>query len=75
MGLNSGRVAVRVTLTRREAREALGGDLMTESTLPALACAFPPSRDLPAYARRAKHLGYERVWVNDGENRHQRPRL
>ncbi len=31
----------------------------------ALACAFPPSRDLPAYARLAESLGYERVWAYD----------
>jgi 5,10-methylenetetrahydromethanopterin reductase len=38
---------------------------MTDTTLPALACAFPPSHDLPIYARRAEELGYERVWVFD----------
>lgn len=31
----------------------------------ALSCAFPPSRDLPAYARLAESLGYERVWAYD----------
>ena len=40
-------------------------DAMTDTTLPALACAFPPSHDLPSYARRAEELGYERVWVFD----------
>jgi 5,10-methylenetetrahydromethanopterin reductase len=31
----------------------------------ALSCGFPPSRDLPAYARLAESLGYERVWAYD----------
>ena len=31
----------------------------------ALSCALPPSRDLPAHARVAEELGYERVWVYD----------
>ena len=33
--------------------------------VPALACSFPPSRDLPRYAKRAEELGYQRVWVYD----------
>ena len=33
--------------------------------VPALACGFPPSRDLPRYARIAEELGYQRVWVYD----------
>lgn len=32
---------------------------------PVLSCAFPPSRGLPEYARRAEELGYSRVWVYD----------
>jgi 5,10-methylenetetrahydromethanopterin reductase len=32
---------------------------------PSLACAFPPSRELPRYARLAEQLGYERLWVYD----------
>jgi 5,10-methylenetetrahydromethanopterin reductase len=28
-------------------------------------CGFPPSRDLPTYARLAESLGYERVWAYD----------
>ncbi|HZP30100.1 MAG TPA: LLM class flavin-dependent oxidoreductase [Acidimicrobiia bacterium] len=35
------------------------------SPVPALACCFPPSRDLPEHARIAESLGYERVWVFD----------
>src|SRR5262249_57913879 len=35
------------------------------TAVPALACSFPPSRDLPRYAQRAEALGYERVWVYD----------
>jgi len=31
----------------------------------ALSCGFPPSIDLPAYARLAESLGYERVWAYD----------
>ena len=31
----------------------------------ALSCGFPPSRDLPAYARLAESLGYTRVWAYD----------
>jgi 5,10-methylenetetrahydromethanopterin reductase len=31
----------------------------------ALSCGFPPSRDLPTYARLAESLGYERVWAYD----------
>ena len=31
----------------------------------ALSCALPPSRDLPAHARVAEELGYERMWVYD----------
>jgi 5,10-methylenetetrahydromethanopterin reductase len=34
-------------------------------TVPELSCAFPPSRDLPRYARLAETLGYRRVWVYD----------
>lgn len=34
-------------------------------TVPALACAFPPSADLPRLARVAESLGYDRVWVYD----------
>jgi 5,10-methylenetetrahydromethanopterin reductase len=30
-----------------------------------LACALPPSHDLPRYARFAEALGYTRVWVYD----------
>lgn len=30
-----------------------------------LTCAFPPSRDVPEYARLAEHLGYERLWLYD----------
>jgi 5,10-methylenetetrahydromethanopterin reductase len=33
--------------------------------LPSLACALPPSRDLPRYAQLAELLGYTRVWVYD----------
>jgi 5,10-methylenetetrahydromethanopterin reductase len=36
-----------------------------ESNRPSLACAFPPSRDLPRYARLAEELGYERIWLYD----------
>jgi 5,10-methylenetetrahydromethanopterin reductase len=32
---------------------------------PTLACALPPSRDLPRYARHAEALGYTRIWVYD----------
>jgi 5,10-methylenetetrahydromethanopterin reductase len=31
----------------------------------ALSCGFPPSVDLPAHARVAESLGYERVWAYD----------
>jgi 5,10-methylenetetrahydromethanopterin reductase len=31
----------------------------------ALTCAFPPSRDVPEYARLAEDLGYERLWLYD----------
>jgi 5,10-methylenetetrahydromethanopterin reductase len=31
----------------------------------ALSCGFPPSSNLPTYARLAESLGYERVWVYD----------
>jgi 5,10-methylenetetrahydromethanopterin reductase len=31
----------------------------------ALSCGFPPSRNLPTYARLAESLGYERVWAYD----------
>jgi 5,10-methylenetetrahydromethanopterin reductase len=31
----------------------------------ALSCGFPPSRDLPTYARLAESLGYQRVWAYD----------
>ena len=31
----------------------------------ALSCGFPPSIDLPTYARLAESLGYERVWAYD----------
>ncbi|HXY91534.1 MAG TPA: LLM class flavin-dependent oxidoreductase [Acidimicrobiia bacterium] len=31
----------------------------------AVSCGFPPSRDLPAYARLAESLGYRRVWAYD----------
>lgn len=31
----------------------------------ALSCGFPPSRDLPTYARLAESLGYTRVWAYD----------
>jgi 5,10-methylenetetrahydromethanopterin reductase len=31
----------------------------------ALSCGFPPSRDLPTYARLAESLGYRRVWAYD----------
>jgi 5,10-methylenetetrahydromethanopterin reductase len=34
-------------------------------TTPELACALPPSRDFPAYARLAEDLGYTRVWAFD----------
>ena len=34
-------------------------------SVPALACSFPPSRDLPRYARQAEALGYQRVWIYD----------
>ena len=37
---------------------------MTPS-VPKLACAFPPSIDLPGHAKIAERLGYERVWVYD----------
>jgi 5,10-methylenetetrahydromethanopterin reductase len=30
-----------------------------------LSCGFPPTRELPEYARQAESLGYERVWVFD----------
>jgi 5,10-methylenetetrahydromethanopterin reductase len=33
--------------------------------VPRLACAFPPSKDLPRFAAQAEALGYERVWVYD----------
>jgi len=33
--------------------------------VPRLACAFPPSRDLPGLAAQAEALGYERVWIYD----------
>lgn len=33
--------------------------------LPALACAFPPSSDLPKHAQMAEDLGYVRIWVYD----------
>jgi 5,10-methylenetetrahydromethanopterin reductase len=35
------------------------------SEVPRLACAFPPSKDLPLHATSAEALGYERVWVYD----------
>jgi len=44
---------------------------MTDATaepvpvVPSLACAFPPSADLPRLAQVAEALGYERVWVYD----------
>jgi 5,10-methylenetetrahydromethanopterin reductase len=31
----------------------------------ALSCGFPPSSNLPKYARLAESLGYERVWAYD----------
>jgi 5,10-methylenetetrahydromethanopterin reductase len=31
----------------------------------ALSCGFPPSSNLPTYARLAESLGYERVWAYD----------
>lgn len=31
----------------------------------ALSCGFPPSHNLPTYARLAESLGYERVWAYD----------
>ena len=34
-------------------------------SVPSLACAFPPSTDLPRLAQVAESLGYERVWVYD----------
>ena len=34
-------------------------------SVPSLACAFPPSTDLPHLAQVAESLGYERVWVYD----------
>jgi 5,10-methylenetetrahydromethanopterin reductase len=37
----------------------------TVTAVPALACSFPPSRDLRRYAQCAEALGYERVWVYD----------
>jgi 5,10-methylenetetrahydromethanopterin reductase len=36
-----------------------------EPNRPSLACAFPPSRELPRYARLAEELGYERLWLYD----------
>lgn len=36
-----------------------------DSQSPSLACAFPPSSDLPRLARVAESLGYDRVWVYD----------
>jgi 5,10-methylenetetrahydromethanopterin reductase len=36
-----------------------------EPNRPSLACAFPPSRQLPRYARLAEDLGYERLWLYD----------
>jgi 5,10-methylenetetrahydromethanopterin reductase len=33
--------------------------------VPALACAFPPSADLPRLALVAESLGYDRMWVYD----------
>jgi 5,10-methylenetetrahydromethanopterin reductase len=36
-----------------------------DKSLPSLACALPPSRDLPRYVRHAEALGYTRVWVYD----------
>ena len=36
-----------------------------EPNRPSLACALPPSRDLPRYARLAEDLGYERLWLYD----------
>lgn len=38
---------------------------MTNPVVPALACAFPPSADLPRLAQVAESLGYDRVWVYD----------
>jgi 5,10-methylenetetrahydromethanopterin reductase len=35
------------------------------SDVPQLACAFPPSKDLPQHAAMAEALGYQRVWVYD----------
>jgi len=34
-------------------------------SVPSLACAFPPSTDLPHLAQVAESLGYDRVWVYD----------
>ena len=31
----------------------------------AMSCGFPPSSNLPTYARLAESLGYERVWAYD----------
>ena len=36
-----------------------------QQAVPRLACALPPSRDFPAYARLAEELGYTRVWAFD----------
>jgi 5,10-methylenetetrahydromethanopterin reductase len=41
------------------------GPTSGESNRPSLACALPPSRELPLYARLAEELGYERIWVYD----------
>ncbi|MFN8026658.1 MAG: LLM class flavin-dependent oxidoreductase [Acidimicrobiia bacterium] len=38
---------------------------MTENGVPSLACAFPPSAELPRLAQVAESLGYDRVWVYD----------
>ena len=38
---------------------------MESPAVPSLACAFPPSADLPRLARVAESLGYDRVWVYD----------